>query len=139
MKNTDPQNDRTAAVLKALQRDAARVQLPPFDAALHYATMRRIRTLAATDHARPLWWRVALPAVAVIMTGMAGTLWYFGPTNRPTDGTVAAVSTISGPRASLWTYQQTADQGEESLLAALDRDARTLLPPSPSIFSTRLN
>ena len=139
MKITDPQNDRTAAVLKALQRDAAQVQLPPFDAALHYATMRRIRSLASGDHARPLWWRVALPAVAAIVTGMAGIFWYFGSTNRTTDDTFAAVSTISGPRASLWSYQQTADQGEESLLAALDRDARTLLPPSPSIFSTHLN
>jgi hypothetical protein len=139
MKNTDPQNDHTAAVREALQRDAARVQLPPFDAALHYATMRRLRSLASSDSARPLWWRVALPAAAVIVTGLAGIFWYFGPTNRPTDGTVAAVPTISGPQATAWTYQQAATQGNEALLAALDRDARTLLPPSAPVFSTHLN
>ncbi len=138
MKNTGPQNDDTAAVREALQRDAGRVQLPPFNAALHHATMRRIRTLASADHA-PLWWRVALPAVAVIVIGMGIAVWHFGPTPRTTDGTVAAAMAITVPRASSWTYQRTAAQGDEALLAMLDRDARTLLPPSAPAFSTPLH
>jgi hypothetical protein len=139
MKNTDPQSDHTAAVREALQRDAARVQLPIFDAALHYATMRRIRSLTSRDYARPLWWKVARPAVAVIVTGMAGIFWYLGSTNRTTDDTFAAASTIPVPRATAWSYQQAAAQGNEAFLAALDRDARTLLPPSAPVFSTHLN
>lgn len=138
MKNTGPQNDDTAAVREALQRDAALVQLPPFDAALHHATMRRIRALASADHAR-LWWRVALAAVAVIVIGMGIALWHAGPTPRTTDGTVATMRGIPVPRASSWTYQRTAAQGDEALLAMLDRDARTLLPPSAPAFSTPLN
>jgi len=138
MKNTGPQNDDTAAVREALQRDAGRVQLPPFNAALHQATMRRIRTLASADHA-PLWWRVALPAVAVIVIGVGIALWHFGPAPRTTDGTAAAATALPVPQAAAWSYQRTAAQGDEALLAMLDRDARALLPPSAPAFSTPIN
>jgi hypothetical protein len=137
MKNTGLQNDDIAAVREALQRDAARVQLPNFDASLHDATMRRIRALESANHAR-LWWRVALPAVAVIVIGMGIALWHFGSTRRTAADTIAAVTIIPVPRASSWSYQRAAAQGDEALLATLDRDAAMLLPPSAPAFSTPL-
>jgi hypothetical protein len=138
MKNPDQQNDDTSAVTGALQRDAARVPLPPFDAALHQATMRRLRALASVEHT-PLWWRVALPAAAVIVIGTGIALWHSGPAPHATDGGVAAASVMTVPQASSWAYQQAATQGDEALLAMLDRDARSLLPPGDPAFSAPLN
>lgn len=43
-----PDPDNHSELREALRRDAARMQEPPFDAALHHATMRRIRALADT-------------------------------------------------------------------------------------------
>ncbi len=46
-----PTPDDTQPMRDALQRDAARVPEPAFDAALHYTTMRRVRALAETPSA----------------------------------------------------------------------------------------
>jgi hypothetical protein len=40
-----PNPDDHSELREALRRDAARLQEPPFDAALHHATIRRIRAL----------------------------------------------------------------------------------------------
>jgi|SRR6266478_1260283 len=47
-----PNPDAHSELRAALRRDAARMQEPPFDAALHHATIRRIRALADTGAAR---------------------------------------------------------------------------------------
>ena len=43
-----PHPDDHSELREALRRDAARMQEPPFDAALHHATIRRIRAVADT-------------------------------------------------------------------------------------------
>jgi hypothetical protein len=57
-----PNPDDHSELREALRRDAARMQEPPFDAALHHATIRRIRALADTDAARSV--RRWIPAFA---------------------------------------------------------------------------
>jgi hypothetical protein len=47
-----PNPDDHSELREALRHDAARTQEPPFDAALHHATIRRIRALADTDATR---------------------------------------------------------------------------------------
>ena len=47
-----PNPDDHSELREALRRDAARKQEPPFDAALHHATIRRIRALADTGAIR---------------------------------------------------------------------------------------
>jgi hypothetical protein len=47
-----PNHDDHSELREALRRDAARMQEPPFDAALHHATIRRIRALADTGATR---------------------------------------------------------------------------------------
>jgi len=47
-----PNPDDHSELREALRRDAARKQEPPFDAALHHATIRRIRALADTGATR---------------------------------------------------------------------------------------
>lgn len=51
---------------EALLRDAARVQEPPFDPALHQATLRRISVMPGSRGARWNWWRPAFAGVAAL-------------------------------------------------------------------------
>ncbi len=48
MSTPTPNHDDHSEMREALRRDAARMQEPPFDAALQHATIRRIRALADT-------------------------------------------------------------------------------------------
>lgn len=47
-----PNHDDHSELREALRRDAARMQEPVFDAALHHSTIRRIRALADTGATR---------------------------------------------------------------------------------------
>ncbi len=68
-----PQSDNSDPLLAALRRDAARIQEPPFDAALHHAAIRRIRAL---EEKGTVWWRPAHAwAAGFIALAMAAGLW----------------------------------------------------------------
>ena len=74
MNNPNPSDDSHAAIREALRRDAARIQEPPFDAALHRAVMLRIR--ATADSGAPRWIpRLAWVAALVLLVTCAG-LWF---------------------------------------------------------------
>ena len=61
----------------ALRRDATRVQEPPFDPALHHATLRRIIAMGGSRYARWNWgWRPALAgASALVVLALCIGLW----------------------------------------------------------------
>ena len=61
----------------AVRRDAARVQEPPFDSALHQAVMRRISAMGGVRDARwNWWWRPALAgAAALAVLALCIGLW----------------------------------------------------------------
>ena len=71
---TDPisPDDQREAIREALRRDAARIQEPPFDVALHRTTMRRVR--AQTDTATERWhlsWKPVLASAAAVAVVLA--------------------------------------------------------------------
>jgi hypothetical protein len=68
-----PDYDDRDSLSAALQRDAAGIHEPPFDAALHHATLRRIRALADSEAAR---WKPVLAWAAMCVVLAAGIgLW----------------------------------------------------------------
>jgi hypothetical protein len=67
-----PNHDDDQPMREALRRDAARVPEPLFDAALHYATLRRVRVLAgASSTQQRVWLRPALVSAAAMIIGLA--------------------------------------------------------------------
>lgn len=106
--------DEHRAVREALQRDARRTrQLPPFDAALHDATMRRIRALSKTratgllpdwrqrlagfvgEHGKP-WMALCQGAVAVGGLTLIVAGWHRWSTPAPLVVPGRTVSTRPG-------------------------------------------
>ena len=136
-----PTPDDSDPMRAALRRDAARVPEPAFDAALHYATMRRVRALSESGSARAGWRpRLAWAAVAVIVglaALMAFSLPRSSPPARPRAVTVTPTSPTA-PRASLLAYQEAASESDATLFAMLDQDAASLLPASSPVFSATL-
>lgn len=133
-----PTPDDEHAMRDALQQDAARVPEPPFDAALHYATMRRLRTLADAGSARPRFGLQPALAAGAVILGLAAVvaLWpsHSSPPSRLHEAASSPHPPKLAPRASLLAYQGAADDGEATLFAMLDRDAATLLPASSPVF-----
>lgn len=144
--------DENQPMREALQRDAARAPKPDFDPTLHYATMRRLRDLAATP-ARRIRLMPALAAAAAALTlavsfallqmrslpenQLTSQSQSGPPRHVPAPPSMASPATIT--RTSLVTYQAAAEKSDDALFALLDRDARELLPASSSIFSTPLH
>jgi len=133
----DTQQDDESALRASLQHDAARLPQPPFDAALHHATMRRIRDLSQQRPTRQVW-IFSLSGAATLVLGVAAFLWHSGPSPIVTSPAHAS-HTPHPSQATAWSYRQTAAQGDDAFLAMLDRDARTLLPPSAPVFTSPLN
>ncbi|MDR3403110.1 MAG: hypothetical protein P4L99_11495 [Chthoniobacter sp.] len=137
-----PTPDENQPMRDALQRDAARVPEPAFDATLHYATMRRLRALAEAKSATP-WLRRApvLAGTAIIL--VLGALVFVrqppsAPRTTPPEVIASLAPPAAAPRASLLAYQVAANDGDTALFALLDRDATTLLPASSPLFNTTL-
>jgi hypothetical protein len=145
--------DENQPMREALQRDATRVSKPDFDPALHYATMRRLRSLAKTPN-REFRWAPALAATtAVLALAVSLVHWRMPPLpenqvasqsqsghsrHAPASPSLI-VPTPAAARTSALTYQTAANQGEDVLFALLDRDARELLPASPPVFNSPLH
>jgi len=139
MKTTDSNDDGHRDMRAALQRDACRVKDEPFDARLHYATMRRIRALAGAGQPRIGSWRWAMAAacaVALVLALLAAP-WRSQPSSRGIVRNEKHILPVAQP-SSAWAYQSAANESDEKLLAMLDRDALLLLPPTASTFSTPL-
>ena len=138
-----PDPDAHAVIREALQRDAARVAEAPFDVALHRATMRRIHALADTVPVRSgsqgwNWAASFSVATAFGAVCLLAFLWSSSPIRRDPVET-ASVASICPPEASVFAYQRAFNGREEALFEMLDRDARTLLPPSSPVFSNLLD
>lgn len=144
MSDSESNNDEDS-LREALRRDAARSPQPEFDPALHHETMRCIRELGAKSEAR-LWWPpvpvLAGATVAVLGICAAGWLRIPDSTSTPQPKSGAVVTAMAPdepiPRSSLLRYETAARDGDSALVAALDRDATLLLPPSPPAFATPL-
>ena len=130
----DPENAKLQA---ALQRDAERVPEAPFNTALHYATMRRVRALAErpAGHGMKLAWLWAIPGAAILTFAAVKML-----SPQPNHTEVAASTShvqhqLDQLRGSEWAYQIAAAQGDDALLTKLYRDAHQFLPPTPPLSS----
>ncbi|HEY3899869.1 MAG TPA: hypothetical protein VGM54_14715 [Chthoniobacter sp.] len=133
-----PLRDDDQSLRDALQHDAARISKRPFDAALHQATMRRIRALGATESKTPWFvsWPALATAAAVAAMIIAVALWPSRPSSRPVPtAAIAVVVSPVSPRASLLSYQIAANEGDAALFARLDHDAADLLPASSPVFN----
>jgi len=141
MKTTDSNdNDGHREMRDTLQRDAARVQDEPFDAALHYAAIRRIRALTGASQPQTAWrwWATAAACAVVLVLALLAAPWR---SSQPSSHVVVqseVPAPAMTPSSSAWAYQTAANESDETLLAMLDRDARVLLPPTASTFSTPL-
>ncbi len=153
----DPQH----AMREALQRDAAQAKDAPFDAGLHHTAMRRIRALAEKKTPPIRWGWIAATAGTCAFVTLSAILLSRGSAPKESHRKWAIVPDEHGfptlmiytiehmevptdpdpgtGTASVWTYATAARQGDEALLAMLDRDAQRLLPPTASAFSTPLN
>ena len=69
MSTPTPNHDDHSELREALRRDAAGMQEPPFDAALHHATIRRIRALADTGSQQT--WRSGRRLMPALAAGVA--------------------------------------------------------------------
>jgi hypothetical protein len=138
MNSPTPSYDHEA-LREALRRDAARVPQPAFDPALHHATMRRIRALAEPKernsrfHLLPV---LATAAALLLLTALLALPWRHPAPKREIAAVSAALQVA--PAATLLAYQSAAGQGDDALLAALDRDGRKLLPATPPAFNSAL-
>ncbi len=135
-----PTPDDHEALRAALRHDAAQVPEPPFNAALHQATMRRIRALgepaaAATSrfHLLPT---LATAAAALALAALFALWWPHPPPQHEAAADLTPQPTA--PRASMLAYQAAASKGDDALFVLLDRDARDLLPASSPVFNTTL-
>jgi hypothetical protein len=136
---------------RALERDAARITEPPFDLRLHAETMGRLRALESSRPALPVWrWAVigagtAAAALAVFFANpdFSSRVEPRHPAHPGLEASLPkpplALPRASGAPATYWRYHRAALQGEAALLAALDEDALTLLPPSSPAFSNPLS
>jgi hypothetical protein len=127
-----PPPDDDDAMREALQQDAARVSMPPFDPALHYATMRLIRGLPDPRQTRRRWRPVAALAAAACGLALFLALWRLpSPSGKSPHETPRAAAGDS------WAaYEKAATNGDAALLAMLDHQAQTLLPATAPIFNT---
>ena len=91
-----PNHDDHSEMREALRRDAARMQEPPFDAALHHATIRRIRALADTGARRSgLRLMPALAAGVALLLVIAGIFTHREPSLARPDIAAIIASTQS--------------------------------------------
>jgi hypothetical protein len=140
MKTTDSNDDGQRQMREALQRDAGRVKDEPFDAGLHYAAMRRIRALTGAGQPRIGWlrWATAAACAVALVLALLTAPWRPRPSSDSSVRNEIPAPVATQP-SSAWAYRTAANESDETLLAMLDRDARLLLPPTASTFSTPLH
>ena len=126
MKTPAPDHEENDPLSAALRRDAARIQEPPFDAALHHATLRRIRAMADSGAVRwNWWWRPALAGIAALAVI---ALWI----PRASQNTVRHAPTPQADFAALLA-------SSEAAVASLSFDTSSPLPAWMSPTSSLLD
>ena len=134
-------HDAHAILREILRSDAASVQKPPFNMALHYATMRRIRALSAAKET-VRGGKLMLAFACVLVFGIVTVLWTssgLSPRKNADNYDRVAAASVSTQRALAWAYERTVAQSDEAFLNMLDHDAIVLLPQTPSVFLCSLN
>lgn len=97
-----PNPDGHSELREALQRDAARIQEPPFDVALHHATIRRIRALADSGPVRSGRWLIpTLAAAGVALSLMIAAAITHREPSRPRPDVAAALASSQNSIARL--------------------------------------
>jgi len=100
MSSPTPNPDDHSDLRDALRRDAARIQEPPFDAALHHATMRRIRSLSGEPAPRFAFrWITTLAASAALLVITA--IFAHHQPARPRPDVAAAIASSQNAIAQL--------------------------------------
>ncbi len=128
-------NNDESRLREELQRDAARIPVPPFDPVLHHAAIRRIRALAKPQ--QPAWWPALSAVAAVLVLAMVFTHFPARPIQSPLVKPVESVASL--PSTTVWAYRQVVAQGEDALLDRLAEDARRVLPTSTPIVASLIN
>jgi hypothetical protein len=98
-----PNSDDQTELREALLRDAARMQEPPFDTALHHATMRRIHALsdAGATHSGRRWILALAAGVALLLVIVANLARREPSRAQPDLAAAIASSRISIVRLSV--------------------------------------
>ena len=127
---------------KLLHNDARRIrETEAFDPKLHQDTMRRIRlNESGNRHKRGFAWSplkvsasAALAVIAVVLALRSGQSPAQPKATNPGPEIVLMADPTPG---SVLAYRQALAEGEDALLAMLDRDARVFLPRSASVFQS---
>jgi hypothetical protein len=129
-------------LVKLLQSDAKKIrETEDFDPSLHQDTIRKIRRRASDDKRERgfLWSPLKVSATAVL--AVTACVLVLLPVLRPTEseiipGPVVALTADPAP-GSVLAYRQALADGEDALLAMLDRDARVILPRSVAAFQSK--
>ena len=125
-----------AALRAALERDAQRVPTLMFNEALHAAIMQRVRFAHSRQRMQVTIASKLVCGTAFVAVVLAATFFLRSPEQHQLIAPLEAhrASTVIEPasRGSVLAYQEAAAQGDEVLIAMLDHDGLTLLPPSPS-------
>ena len=96
-----PNPDDHSELREALRRAAARMQEPPFDAALHHATIRRIRALADTGATRSGLRLMPALAAGVALLLVIAVIFTRREPPRPRPDIAAIISSTQSHIASL--------------------------------------
>ena len=130
-----PDDEEPTAIRAALCQDARRIEDAPFDPALHWNVLRRIRAMSDVSAPRPQWKLIPAPAwgalAAIVIAALCTPLYVKSPRH---SGSPSKIQVASSPhladRASVWSYESAMAKGDAAFSAALDRDAQALLPSS---------
>ncbi len=133
--------DDNQDLARLLHNDAKSVrELEAFDSRLHQDTMREI-SLGEAGVNRERWftWSPLNVSVTAAMAVMA-CVWVLRPGQPPAQpgahpGPEIALVVDPAPGSSL-AYRQALAEGEDALLAMLDRDGRSILPRSVDAFQS---
>lgn len=133
--------DDNQDLAKLLHKDAKSIrETEAFDLKLHQDTMRRIRLGESGDNGkRGFAWpplkvsaTAALAVIAVVLALRSGQ-----PAAQPEVQPGLEIAHVADPTpGSVLAYRQALAEGEDALLAMLDRDARVILPKSAAVFES---
>ena len=132
-------NEDKQDLAKLLQSDAKKIRdTEDFDPRLHQDTMRVIRQIASGDRRERgfIWSPLKVCATAAI--AVIAFVLVLPPRQHPTQPEVnrgPEIALVADPSpGSAVAYREALAEGEDALLAMLDRDASVILPRSASVF-----
>lgn len=126
-----------------LRSDARRIRkTEDFDPKLHQDTIREIRKIVPGRRRDGglSWFHLKVSATAVMAVIAIVVVLKSGksPMESKFDPAPKVVRERSPTPGSIFAYQKALAEGEDALLAMLDRDARVVLPKSSVVFQSDL-